>query len=84
MFVYYKCYISIELTFLKELMLIKQVYQKSVYLSLLVWCYDLSMMSMNLRDIAFLNIKDSDHCCIIPEAINLIQNTDLTEKTGTL
>ena len=30
MFVYYKCYISIELTFLKELMLIKQVHQKSV------------------------------------------------------
>ena len=30
MFVYYKCYISIQLTFLKELMLIKQVNQKSV------------------------------------------------------
>ena len=30
MFAYYKCYISIELTFLKELMLIKQVHQKSV------------------------------------------------------
>ena len=30
MFVYYKCYIMIELTFLKELMLIKQVHQKSV------------------------------------------------------
>ena len=30
MFVYYKCYISIELTFLKELMLIKQVHQMSV------------------------------------------------------
>ena len=29
MFVYYKCYILIELTFLKELMLIKQVHQKS-------------------------------------------------------
>ena len=28
-FVYYKCYISTELTFLKELMLIKQVYEKS-------------------------------------------------------
>ena len=28
MFVYYKCYISIELTFLKELMLIKQANQK--------------------------------------------------------
>ena len=30
MFVCYKCYIMIELTFLKELMLIKQVHQKSV------------------------------------------------------
>ena len=30
MFVYYKCYITIELMFLKELMLIKEVYQKSV------------------------------------------------------
>ena len=28
-FVYYKCYISIELTLLKELMLIKQLHQKS-------------------------------------------------------
>ena len=30
MVVYYKCYVSLELTFLKELMLIKQVHQKSV------------------------------------------------------
>ena len=29
MFVYYKCYISIEMTFLKELMLIKQANQIS-------------------------------------------------------
>ena len=29
MFLYYKCYISIELSFLKELMLVKQVHQKS-------------------------------------------------------
>ena len=28
MFLYYKCYISIELTFLNELMLRKQVYPK--------------------------------------------------------
>ena len=32
MFVYYKCYILIELTFLKELTLIKPVHQKSVML----------------------------------------------------
>ena len=30
MFVYYKRYIGIEMTFLMELMLIKQVHQKSV------------------------------------------------------
>ena len=30
MFVYYNCYILTELTFLKELMLKKQVHQKSV------------------------------------------------------
>ena len=63
----------IELTFLKELMLIKQVRQKTV----------------NLSDIAILNIKGSDYCCIISlisknEAINLLQNADLTEKSGTL
>ena len=39
--------------------------------------------------IAILNIKGSDYCCIISfiskkEAINLIQNDDLTEKSGTL
>ena len=40
---------------------------------------------MNLSDIAILNIKGSDYCCIISlisknEAINLMQNADLTEK----
>ena len=30
MFLCYKCYISIELTFLKELTLIKQMYRKSM------------------------------------------------------
>ena len=52
-------------------------------------CHDLLMISMNLSDIAILNIKGSDYCCIINfisknEAINLMQNTDLTEKSGTL
>ena len=51
-------------------------------------CQDLLMMSTNLSDIAILNIKGSDYCCIISlisksEAINLMQNADLTEKTGT-
>ena len=44
---------------------------------------------MNLSDIAILNIKDSDYCCIISlisknEAINLLQNAGLTEKSATL
>ena len=47
------------------------------------------MMSMNLNDIAILNIKCSDYRCIISlisknEAINLMQNADFTEKSGTL
>ena len=46
-------------------------------------------MSMNLSDVAILNIKGSDCCCIISlisknEATNLMQNADLTEKRGTL
>ena len=50
---------------------------------------DLLMMSMNLSDIAVLNIKDSDYRCIISlisknEAINLMQNADLTRKSRTL
>ena len=41
------------------------------------------MMSINLCDIAILNIKGSDYCCIISlicknEAKNLLQNADLT------
>ena len=28
-------------------------------------CHDLLMMSMNFSDIAILNIKGSDYCCII-------------------
>ena len=47
------------------------------------------MMSINLSDIAISNIKGCDHRCIISsisksEAINLMQNADLTEKSGAL
>ena len=40
---------------------------------------------MNLSDIAISNLKGSSYCCIISlisknEAINLMQNADLTEK----
>ena len=52
-------------------------------------CHDLLMMSMNLSDIAILNIKESDYRCIISlisktEAIKLMQNEYLTEKSRTL
>ena len=52
-------------------------------------CHDLLMMSMNLSDIAILNIKGSNYCCVISgisksEGINLIQNIDVTEKSRTL
>ena len=45
----------------------------------------LSIMSMNLSDIAILNIKGSDYQCIVSfisknGAINLLQNADLTKK----
>ena len=46
-------------------------------------------MSMNLSDIYILNIKNVNYCCIIngiskSEAIKLLQNIDLTEKSRTL
>ena len=46
-------------------------------------------MSVNFSDIAILNIKGSDYRCIISlvsknEAIKLMLNADLTEKSGTL
>ena len=44
---------------------------------------------MILSDIAILNIKGSDYYCIISlirknEAINLMQNVDLTKKSGVI
>ena len=47
-------------------------------------CHDILMMY-----IAILNIRCVDYCCIIKgitksEAINLLQNIDLNEKSGTL
>ena len=47
------------------------------------------MISMNFSDIAILNIQSADYCCIISgitksEAINLMKNIDLNEKSGTL
>ena len=47
------------------------------------------MISMDLSNIAILNIKDSDYRCIISgirksEAIKLMQNADLAKKSKTL
>ena len=52
-------------------------------------CHDLLMMSMNLGDIAIINIKGSVYHCLITRisksvVINVLQNIDLTEKSGTL
>ena len=52
-------------------------------------CHDLLMMSISLGHIANLNIQGSDYHCIInrtskSDAINLMQNIDLTEECGTL
>ena len=55
-------------------------------------CYgyhDLLMMSMNLSDIAILNTESADYHCIISgisksKAINVMQNTALTQKRETL
>ena len=51
-------------------------------------CHDFLIISMNLTNIAILNIKSADYRCIISgisrrEAINLMQNIDLTEKRET-
>ena len=53
-------------------------------------CHVLLMKFMNLgRDIAILNIKSADCCCFISgvsknEAINVMQNVDMTEKSRVL
>ena len=52
-------------------------------------CHDLLMMSMNLSNIVILNIKGSNYHCTISgiskrEAIKLLRNIDMTEKSGTL
>ena len=47
------------------------------------------MMPMSLSDIAVLNIKIYDYCCVINlisknEVMNFKQSADLTEKSETL
>ena len=52
-------------------------------------CHDLLIMSMKLSNITLLEIKNADYCCIFSsisksEAINLMQNINLTENSWTL
>ena len=47
------------------------------------------LMSANLNNIAILNINSADYRCIIngiskSDAVNLLQNTNLTEERGVL
>ena len=83
----------IELKFLKELMLIKQVDRKNVIFVTIVISQIIvlslnqisvigAMISINLSNIAILNIKCSGCRCIISlisknEAIKLMQNADM-------
>ena len=48
-------------------------------------CHDVLMTSINLNDIAILNIRGVDYCCIIngnsrSDTVNLLLNADLTEE----
>ena len=52
-------------------------------------CNNILLMSMNFSNIAILNIHVADYCCVTSgnsksEAINIIQNIDLTKNSGTL
>ena len=48
-------------------------------------CYDLSMMCINISDIAFITVKNVDYRCIMynitkSEAINLLENSMLEDR----
>ena len=52
-------------------------------------CHDVLMVSLNFSDNAISNINCADYCCIINRisksgAINVLQNINLSEKSGTL
>ena len=76
-------------------MLIRQVNQKSALFvttgifSIKGLSFNQMSVSMDLSNIAILNIHGANYCCIISrisksEAINLLKKVDLTEKYGTL
>ena len=48
-------------------------------------CHDLTMLSVDISDIAITTVKDVDYCCIIhnisiSEAINLLKNSLLDDR----
>ena len=48
-------------------------------------CLDLTILSVNISDIAIITVKDVDCCCIIhniskSEAINLLKNSVLDDR----
>ena len=52
-------------------------------------CHDVLTMSIKLTNIAILNIRFLDYCCIINgimkvDAVNILQNVDLTKEEGVL
>ena len=52
-------------------------------------CHESLLMSVQLSDIAILEIQNADYCCIISrisksQALNVMQNIDFTEQSGTL
>ena len=85
---------------MKELILIQQVHQKSAIFVTVGKgfkfgpyvcnrCHDVMRIPMKLSDIAILNINGADYCGTATgisksEAINLMQNTDLSEKSEKL
>ena len=102
-FINYKQYIYVKLTFLKKFMLKKTSASKD---SDIIHYWELFkikgssfnnmsvkgvilMMSINLSNIANLNINSADYRCIINrikniEAVNLLQKAGLNEKCQTL
>ena len=89
-------YIMIELIFLKELILISQVHKNSVIFitkefkfqpHVCSGCHDVFMISLNLTDIAILNIDSADYRCIIDDVsksvtLSLLKKDDLSKKRG--
>ena len=52
-------------------------------------CHESLMMSVQLSDIAILEIWNADYCCIMSrisksQALNVMQNIDFTEQSRTL